>query len=118
MMLMALGSPVPEAQKPKAIMLVPGATVAAQVGAVTVTTLPLRVAVPLQLSVILTLVGSVKVSFQLVDALEPELVILKVRQKPPFQVASLVTVAANFATPGAGVGVGVGVGFGAGARVT
>ena len=77
--LIALGSPAPEAQKPKAATLLPGAIDAAQLGAATATTLPLRVAVPLQLSVILTLLGTVKVSFQFVDDLPPELAILKLR---------------------------------------
>ena len=42
--LIEVGSPLPVAQKPKAATLVRGATEAAQLGAVTVTTLPLRLA--------------------------------------------------------------------------
>ena len=97
--------------------LVRGATEAAQPGAVTVTTLPLRVTVPFQLSVILTLLGSVKVSLQLVDDRVPVLAIVKLRQKPLFQVESFFTVAVRVTVPGAGVGVGTGVGVGVGVGV-
>jgi hypothetical protein len=110
----AVGSPTPVAQKPNAATLVRGAIEAAQLGAVTVTTLPLRVTVPFQLSVILTLLGSVKTSFQLVDDRVPVFAIVKLRQKPLFQVESFFTVAASVTVPGAGVGVGVGTGVGVG----
>ena len=76
----AEGSPVPLAQKPKAVTLPFGATVPAHEGASTVTVLPLRLTVPLQLCVIWTDEGSVKTSFQLLELTVPELVILKLRQ--------------------------------------
>jgi len=110
----SLGSPLPEAQKPNAVTLLLGAIDAAQLGAATVTMLPLLVAVPLQLSVILTLDGSVKFNFQLRELVVPALAILKLRHRPPVQVESFVTVAVNSVVPGAGVGPGAGAGAGAG----
>ena len=78
--LIAEGSPLPVAQKPKAVTLPFGATAPAQEGASTVTVLPLRLTVPLQLCVIFTAVGSVKTSFQLLDVAVPVLATLKLRQ--------------------------------------
>ena len=112
--LTAVGSPVPVAQKPKAATLVRGATTAAQLGAITVTTLPLRVRVPLQLSLTLTLLGTVKTSFQLLDERVPAFAVVKLRQKPAAQVESFTTVAVRATVPGAGAGAGVGVGAGVG----
>ena len=117
MTLIAVGSPVPVAQKPKAATLVRGATAAAQLGAATVTTLPLRVRVPFQLSVILTVLGNVKTSFQLVDDRVPAFAIVKLRQKPAAQVESFTTEAVSATVPGAGVGAGAGAGAGVGVGV-
>ena len=105
----ALGSPLPEAQKPNEAAPGPGATFAAHASGLTVTVLPLRLTEPLQLCVIATVLGSVNVSFQPVDVAVPLLATLKLRQKPLAQVESFSTVAAKKAPPGIGVGVGVGV---------
>jgi|GEM_PF-3561758 len=98
---MAEGSPVPLAQKPYDAVLAPGWITIDQSAGVTVTEVPLRTAVPLQLSLMVAVDGSVKRSVQLLDAAVPALRTVNDRQKPPTHAESLLTVAASTTPLGA-----------------